>query len=290
MSCEPRTSRHRPRLIGFAAIALLVSSLVGCAAEPGGDAVLEPVDPLAEVRSIAALGDSFSTAMNACDEFGDCPEASWSVGSDPAVQSLATRIGEVAGERPEVFSAAVSGGRLADAIDALPAVVAADPQLVTVLIGGNDACASSIEAMPSAADFGASFGEIIDTLSSELPDALVLAMSLPSFETYWQLADDEPRAAELWSQFGFCPSALSGLGDSADAAANRESVRARVGEYNAAIAATCAAASNCVDDGGALTAHRFSADEVSPIDFVHPSIRGQAVIADLAWRALSSTS
>ncbi len=63
-------------------------------------------------------------------------------------------------------------------------------------------------------------------------------------------------------------------------------VAARVDEYNAAIVRVCAAAERCIDDGGAVFAYDFSADEISAIDFFHPSIAGQRAIAGIAWDSL----
>jgi hypothetical protein len=54
------------------------------------------------------------------------------------------------------------------------------------------------------------------------------------------------------------------------------------------VAEVCAAAGNCISDGGALYDHKFSTAEISSTDFFHPSVQGQHVIADLAWRVLTA--
>ena len=48
----------------------------------------------------------------------------------------------------------------------------------------------------------------------------------------------------------------------------------------------CDAAERCIDDGGAVFAYEFSADEISAIDFFHPSVAGQRAIAEIAWDSL----
>ena len=65
---------------------------------------------------------------------------------------------------------------------------------------------------------------------------------------------------------------------------------ARVDEFNAAIVRVCAAAQQCIDDGGAVFAYDFSSEEISGIDFFHPSIAGQRAIAAIAWDALEGGS
>ena len=74
--------------------------------------------------------------------------------------------------------------------------------------------------------------------------------------------------------------------DSAAATARRDAVSVRVDEFNAVIARVCAATDGCIDDAGALHAYPFTTDQLSSIDFFHPSMAGQRAIAEIAWDAL----
>ena len=74
--------------------------------------------------------------------------------------------------------------------------------------------------------------------------------------------------------------------DSAEASARRDAVAARVNEYNAAIERVCAGAERGIGDAGAVYDYRFTTDELSAIDYFHPSLAGQRAIAEIAWGAL----
>ena len=52
------------------------------------------------------------------------------------------------------------------------------------------------------------------------------------------------------------------------------------------MAAACAQhAPQCRDDGNAVFDYRVDLDDVSELDYWHPSSRGQATLARVAWRA-----
>ena len=46
----------------------------------------------ASPESVAAVGDSITRGFDACSVLADCPEASWSTGTDSSVRSLAVRL------------------------------------------------------------------------------------------------------------------------------------------------------------------------------------------------------
>lgn len=228
------------------------------------------------VSTLGVLGDSISLGVNACGEPGECTTASWAMGSDGAVDSLATRIGHERGRRPSVANGAVSGGTVATLAQTVHGVVAAKPQLVTILIGANDACTPSVTTMTSAAEFRRDFGQVLDAVLDALPHARVLALSVPDLYHLAQLGRSTPRIAATWSQLGICGSL----------AQNPDAVRQRVDDFNRAIAELCAARPRCVTDEGAVHGQRFAPAQLSDLDYFHPSRAGQKRIAELAWAAL----
>lgn len=232
------------------------------------------------VSTLGVLGDSISLGVNACGEPGECPAASWAMGSDGAVDSLATRIGHERGRRPSVANGAVSGGTVATLAQTVHSVVAAKPQLVTILIGANDACTPSEATMTSAAGFRRDFGRVLDAVLDGLPHARVLALSVPDLYHLAQLGRSTPQISAAWSQLGICGS----LAQSPDA------VRQRVDDYNRAIAELCAGRPRCITDRGAVHSQRFTPAQLSDIDYFHPSRAGQKRIAQLAWAALQQAS
>jgi hypothetical protein len=56
-------------------------------------------------------------------------------------------------------------------------------------------------------------------------------------------------------------------------------------QFNQILAEVCAAYARCRWDGGAVYDYRFSASQVSTLDFFHPSLSGQAALARVTWAA-----
>lgn len=272
---EPRridAAMRRPA-IALAAV-VIVGALAGCSSRAPAIAPSPAVRSTAprSISAIAVLGDSISVGFNACDREGPCKQDSWAGGSDSAVDSVAERLGGSV----TVHNLAVPGSRMRNAVQELGEL--REPvQLVTVLAGANDACRQSTRSMTEPAVFATRVGELLATAHKSAPTARVLMMSIPDLTQLTHDGTGAPAARMCGSIF-------------AEGAAGRAAVRTRIEQFNASIAKACAADHQCVDDGGALFAHRFQADEVSPIDRFHPSAVGQRVIADIAWRALTKAA
>lgn len=276
------------------ATALLLAVLTACAAPAPAPVDLDELEAsptLAQVATIGAFGDSMTLGVNACGEPGRCTAASWATGDDPAVGSIAMRIGAATGGVPETVNAAKDGGTVADAVARVDEVIAAQPELVLVLLGGNDVCDADVDGMTSVDDFRASYTALLTALHDGLPDARVLALSIPDLYRLWEVGRDDEGTRQVWDS---SPSCSNLLGDAAatDAASTerRDAVAARTEEFNAVIAEVCAADSACTSDGGAVFAYEFSPAEISSIDHFHPSVAGQQVLAEIAWNTLVEAS
>ncbi|MBT2498945.1 hypothetical protein J7E25_07535 [Agromyces sp. ISL-38] len=282
-------SRTRARIARPIIATLALTLFAGCAtSEPPPDlADLEPPSAAPAVATLGILGDSVSLGVNACAEQGQCAAASWSGGTDPAVGSIAERLAVASGVEPNVVNAAKDGGDVEDALGLVDEVLQAGPQLVTVLLGGNDACAPSLAEMTSTHDYEARLTKLFGRLSTEAPDATILALSVPDLYHLWEIGHANERTVQTWNGSASCKNLLGSADDeSAEAAGRRDAVAAQVVEYNAAIERVCAAVERCIDDDGAVFTYPFTADEISSIDYFHPSVAGQRVIAELAWNAL----
>ncbi len=233
---------------------------------------------------MAALGDSITRAFAACGRGGDCAESSWATGTDRDVRSHWQRL-DASGDR--AHNVAVSGARVTQLAGQVQAAVALRPDYVTVLIGANDACVGEVSVMTPLEDFAAAFDTALDTLVAQLPDVRVLVLSIPDLLRLWEVGRDDPRVRRSWESTGVCRSMLGEPADTgASAQERRNHVRQRVREYNAAMATTCARhGDRCRHDAGAVFEHRFTLDDVSTVDYWHPSRRGQATLAEVAWRA-----
>jgi lysophospholipase L1-like esterase len=237
--------------------------------------------------SLAAVGDSITRAFDACGPLADCPESSWATGTDPAVDSLASRLLD----RPSRDSRnlAVSGATMADLPRQMAQAADREPGLVTVLIGANDACRPSVEAMTPVAGFRADFEEALRTLRDESPESQVYVASIPDLERLWQVGRGEPDARQVW-EFGICPSMLRAPQATGDAAtARREQVSARVDAYNSVLRQVCAEDRLCRWDGGAVHDYRFTAEALSGWDWFHPSREGQSELAELAYERVTES-
>jgi lysophospholipase L1-like esterase len=65
----------------------------------------------------------------------------------------------------------------------------------------------------------------------------------------------------------------------------RQEVVNREAAFNEILADTCARYKNCHWDGGAVYAYKFSANEISTLDYFHPDPDGQSALAELTWQA-----
>ena len=263
------------------ALALAGTAAAACTASPEPAPGNGPPRP----ESMAALGDSITRAFAACERGGDCVEASWATGTAEDLDSHAQRLG--IDDPADVANLAVSGARVAGLADQVRAAVGARPDYVTVLVGANDACAADEAGMTSVEEYAGTFREALDGLVRGLPEARVLVLSVPDLSRLWEVGREHPEVLRTWQSYGICSSMLADPEDTgAEARDRRERVRARVQAYNTAMSAACGRhAPNCRSDGNAVFDTRFDLAEVSPVDYWHPSSRGQATLARVAWEA-----
>lgn len=239
--------------------------------------------------SVAAVGDSITTGFDACSVLSDCPEVSWATGGSEQVDSLAVRLLGRAGAAERSWNHAVSGARMADLPGQMARAVRRSPELVTVMAGANDACRKTTSAMTPVADFRADFRETMRTLREALPRTQVYVASVPDLKRLWSQGRTSALGKQVW-ELGICPSML-GEPDAMDAAATlrRETVHNRVEDYNQVLREVCAEDRRCRFDGGAVHEYRFGTGQLSRWDWFHPSIDGQAELAEIAYRTVTAT-
>lgn len=265
--------RRRISALALAAAALAFP-LAGCASSS---------DPNA-VDSMGAMGDSISRGFDACTFLQECPAASWTTGTDTAVNShfrrLLVKDGAIAGH---AYNVAKVGATSADLPAQATALAARKPDYVTVLMGANDACSDSEASMTSVATFRSRIDSALDTVDKARPGTRVLVTSVPDLYRLWQVGHGDARARLVWSA-GFCHTMLDAPSSTAPAdAARRQRVRDRVVAYNGALAASCAAHAGCRYDDGAVFANQFTLADLSPFDYFHPNVAGQRKLAAATW-------
>ncbi|MBT2478306.1 SGNH/GDSL hydrolase family protein [Streptomyces sp. ISL-94] len=285
--------RARRTLRGAAAAAaLLAGTAAGCG--PGGSGDEGERGAQAAPRwntaptSIAAVGDSITRGFDACSVLADCPEVSWATGSDPEVRSLATRLLGDAEAPARSWNYAATGSRMADLPGQLAEAAAHKPDLVTVMVGSNDACRPTASSMTPVAEFRAGFEQALAGLRAASPTSQVYVSSIPDLQRLWEQGKDSPMVRQVW-KLGICQSMLSDpLSAAMGATGRREQVRARVVEYNEVLREVCAKDPLCRYDGGAVFQYPFAADQLSRWDWFHPGKEGQARLAELAHRQVTA--
>ncbi|WP_405618402.1 SGNH/GDSL hydrolase family protein [Streptomyces sp. NBC_01508] len=293
-----RPARRRAPYAGAAAtcagLLVAVAALAGCGAPDGADpdwtkakaSQSPPPKPVWDrsPTSIAAVGDSITRGFDACGVLSDCPEVSWATGTDDGVRSLAARLLGKTGVANRSWNYARSGASVAELPAQLTKVAAHKPDLVTVMMGANDACKDEAELMTPVAEFRASFEESMRRLRADSPKTQVYVASVPDLKRLWSEGRDNPLGRQIW-KLGICASML---GDSQDMGAaaqeRRATVRARVVAYNKVLKDVCAKDERCRYDGGAVFDFRFTGDQLSTWDWFHPSRNGQGKLAEIAYR------
>ncbi|MBT2398798.1 SGNH/GDSL hydrolase family protein [Streptomyces sp. ISL-100] len=281
-----------------AALFVLLGALAGCDSADDADGGASPSARRPSPKptfiwdrspaSIAAVGDSITRGFDACTVLADCPEVSWATGTDATVRSVAWRLLGEAGAVGRTWNHAKSGARIAELPEQMTRAVADKPELVTVMVGANDACRDNVSHMTSVADFRTYFETSVKKLRSELPKSQLYVSSVPDLKRLWSEGRVNALGKQIW-KLGICQSML-GSPDAMDAAAvaRRESVQERVVAYNKVLRDVCGRDARCRYDGGAVFEYRFSGDQLSHWDWFHPSKNGQQRLAEIAYRNITA--
>jgi lysophospholipase L1-like esterase len=259
---------------------LLLPFLVMVAAAPTPPPAVEEPYP----RSMAALGDSITQANNACCSQGDHPENSWATGdgTDDGVASHYERLLELSpGMRAHNFNYSVSGAKASDLPQQASSAATQGADYVTLLVGANDLCTASVESMTSVEEFHSYVDQALQTLEQMQPRPQVFVASIPDLYQLWDVLHIDPAAQSAWSDRGICPPMLSVTATEE----TRQQVVQRQLAFNTVLTETCGKYTACRTDGSAVYAHVPAPAEVSTLDYFHPSLQGQAKLAEITWNA-----
>jgi lysophospholipase L1-like esterase len=235
--------------------------------------------------SMVALGDSITAGYGTCIAPAACPRNSWATGDGSLVNSQYKRI--LAGNpaiRGNATNLATAGATVDDLPGQAAAAIGHRPDYVAVLIGANDACRSRIGDMTSTSQFEVQVAVALNTLHAGAPKARVLVVSIPDIYRIWELAHNNRSARDVWA-LGVCPSLLANPTSTAKAdVARRQAFRDRIDAYDRILAKACQDyGPGCRYDGGAVHKASFTLEELSPVDYFHPSAIGETKLADVTW-------
>jgi lysophospholipase L1-like esterase len=285
-----------------------------------------PASAVAPPEVMAALGDSITRAFNTeiapptCPTGPslDCPKNSWSTGTNPAVDSQFQRIEAIdPGRNPVAFNDSRSGARAVDLPGQAQTAASQDPDYVTVQIGANDACRSTIAQQTPTATFRDQVQAALDALVEGDPKVYIQMLSIPDINKLHTLftSPPDPNALTRWSVFNVCQALLANPLSTEQADVDRRAAfRAQVIAYNGALAEVCAEFKRCLFDNNAVFNSSFTAADVATVtntgglnifpfnvipvfgggfsnstaDYFHPSLQGQHSLAEISWTATFS--
>jgi lysophospholipase L1-like esterase len=233
---------------------------------------------------MAAIGDSITRAYDVCCSYGDHPGQSWSTGST-SYDGIASHYERIKQRSPAItghaYNDAVTGAKMSAAPGQATQAVGQGARYVTILLGANDLCTSSPSTMTSTTTFRAYFSQAMATLMTQDRKPYVFVSSIPNLYQLWQVLHTNSLARWAWANFHICQSMLGATRTEAE----RQLVVDRERAFNQILADVCAQYPRCRWDGGAVYNYRFSASQVSTLDFFHPSLSGQAALARVTWAA-----
>jgi lysophospholipase L1-like esterase len=239
-------------------------------------------------NSIAALGDSITRAFDTCSiAYIDCPANSWSTGTNTTVQSWYTRVlATNPGISGHNYNDAKTGAKMVDLQGQASAAVAQQASIVTILMGANDVCTSSVSTMTPTSTLGNQLRAALTTLTTGDPGAQIYVASIPNVYHLWEIFHLNWAADFVWTIAGICQSLLANPRSTATAdVQRRQQVANQVVADNATIGSVCAAFASCHYDGGAAYTVAFTTSDVTTRDYFHPSVAGQAKAAAAIWAA-----
>jgi lysophospholipase L1-like esterase len=239
--------------------------------------------------SMDGLGDSITRAYNTCPfAFTDCTENSWSTGTSTKVDSYYARLLALnSAIKGRNYNDAVSGAKMSELKKQASNAVSRKVELVTILMGSNDACTSSLSTMTSVSTYQSEYEEALKTLTSGLPNVQIKVLSVPNAYMLWELFHTNSSAVNTWNNLKICQSLLANPTSTAASDEERRlAVHQREEEFDSVLQSGCAQYSQCQFDGDAGFNTKFSTNDVSTRDYFHPSVEGQALLAATAWKAV----
>lgn len=234
--------------------------------------------------SMAAIGDSITQAANLDGTTigSSNPEHSWSTGYDSSdgifshYERILASNATISGKN---YNDAVSGANMKDAPSQADNAVSQNAEYVTFLMGGNDVCTSSKDTMTSVSSYESDFRTAMNKLATGLPNAKLYVVSIPDVYQLWKLFKDDRKATRVWDSFKICQSMLAKTNTETD----RQYVRQRNIDFNSILKNVCAEHTQCLYDGDAVFNYQFTKNDVSTVDYFHPSKTGQKNLADVTW-------
>jgi hypothetical protein len=250
-------------------------------------------------NAIVVLGDGGAAghASNPAHTFQDAPENSWATGTNPAVDSVYSRILAVnPAARGHNVNLARDDMGTAGFTAQMHRAIALNPKPDLVIIELGDRALSMCDGHDDAhyADFRAGWNTVLQTLTSGLPHARIFIVSTwgGSYGSSWGAFDSYVKYLDGLDEGARLGHAGKGLCQFVESPSGRV-VPARVAymkktwaSYEAQKAAACAQFRQCHYDGGVAGRIAVTPADVAP-GGGYPSIQGNAELAAAEWAVIS---
>jgi lysophospholipase L1-like esterase len=264
-------------------------------ATPGANPISPPLPAM-----LAAIGDSYSQAYDVSPTLPpghDNVAYSWVLGTgvNDGVFSLLERF-QALGASPTVVDAATSGKKIADAVRQARLVVAAAKQLptgatvfVTFELGTNDLCD---DPQTGTSVFLTQLRAAAAVLEAGLPPgSRILMLSVPDFIHFRAITQANATTRAFFASTSHWRKCAPFLGSRSRTPLSQAS--ATLASYDKSLVAVCdeieatygpSGTLHCTRDGPGLAETDFAVADLSSVDYFHPSVLGQASMAEAAWR------
>ncbi len=157
--------------------------------------------------SMVTIGDSISAAFNAV-HFGDNRNYSWSSGRQ-LNSSIINHLEATLQNRVDVYNIATMGAEVSHLMAQASRIQNLSPDIVTILIGGNDLCHYHDGFQEHRESFKKSLRQVIDMLIKANSDVKIIIAELPDFEILGEIANKNPSCMKKWKHLNICQSVLS---------------------------------------------------------------------------------
>jgi lysophospholipase L1-like esterase len=233
--------------------------------------------------NFVTLGDSISSGFNS-NRFGDNRLHSWSSGRE-LEYSVVRSIEDHLGRRVNLYSISTVGARSKDLVMQSKRFHKTKPDIVTILIGGNDLCSHHDEFDTHIVSFKDNLKASLDNLLKANPNIKIIITTLPDVSVLFKLANSKKSCMKKWKYMNICQKVLS----EENIGSEQSIFLDHAEQINQAIAENVEELNNkniyFIKD---LYNHPAKISEMSDFDCFHPNSKGQNSIGAYVTRTLKT--
>ena len=232
---------------------------------------------------MGALGDSITSAVNA-NGVGIHTQFSWSTGKGTPTRSFQSHFKKIETmKRIEVkaYNMAKGGARSKDLPKQATKLAKKKVDYATILIGANNLCDWKTSNQQQLDQFERDVRTSIDTLLASNNKMKILLAPVPDMYNMWKVNKDNNKCTRKWDTFNICSSILS----SSLTDGQRQEFKQRWEDLNRTLERISYDYDRNLKFDLSISYTRFQRKHVSTVDCFHPSLEGQELISNKAWKS-----